>query len=290
MMQAFRQVSRSTCYSIFKSSGSTIFTLTQESLTHRRPDFGVIGDFEVSHFERILDTRLDQRKSVLTSENEVESYNLDYSGQRKGASRLVLLPSDVEQLSDALKLCSSWNLGVVPQGGNTSLFGTGVPVFDEVIMSTRRMNKVLNIDADTGVVVCEAGVIPSDLEKLLSEPQYNLTPPVDLGSWEICSFGGNAATNARGMRSLKYPDFRSAVTGIEAVTATGETLNFLGDTRKDLVGVDLKQCLVGTEGTFGIISKVAFSCPQRPKSMELALFGEDFCQSVPKYFYLNAPH
>ncbi|VDN08703.1 unnamed protein product [Dibothriocephalus latus] len=275
-----RQVSKSTFSSLSKTPISKIFTLTQESLTHRRPDFGVIGDFEVSHFERILDTRLEQRKSVLTSEDEVESYNVDYAGQIKGASRLVLLPSDTEQLSDALKLCSNWNLGVVPQGGNTSLYGSGVPVFDEVIVSTRRMNRILDIDADSGIVVCEAGVVPADLDKILADPQYNLIPPIDLGSWEICSFGGNAATNARGIRTLKYPDFRSAITGIEAVNASGETLKFLGDTRKDLVGVDLKQCLIGTEGTFGIISKLAFCCPQRSKSTELAFFGEIFCQFI----------
>ncbi|VDM01677.1 unnamed protein product [Schistocephalus solidus] len=226
----------------------------QDSLRHRRPDFGVVGDFEVSHFERILDTCMDQRKSVLTSEDEIESYNLDYTGQNKGASRLVLLPSNVEQLADALRLCSCWNLAVVPQGGNSSLFGSGVPVFDEVIMSTRRMNRVLDIDADTGVVVCEAGVIPSDLEKVLAKPQYNLTPPLDLGSWEICSLGGNAATNARGITTLKYPDFRASITGIEAVISSGETLNFIGDTRKYLVGVDLKQCLIGWTAYMALVS------------------------------------
>lgn len=70
-----------------------------------------------------------------------------------------------------------------------------------------------------GVVVCEAGVVPADLENVLAEPQYDLIPPIDLGSWDICNIGGNVATNARGIRNLRHPDFRYSVIGLEAVSS-----------------------------------------------------------------------
>ncbi len=69
----------------------------------------------------------------------------------------------------------------------------------------------------SGTVVCEAGVIPADLEQVLADPSYDLMPPLDLGSWDICCIGGNVATNARGIRTLRHPDFRYSILGLEAV-------------------------------------------------------------------------
>ncbi|KAM7542436.1 hypothetical protein Aperf_G00000010364 [Anoplocephala perfoliata] len=182
-----------------------------------------------------------------------------------------MLPASIDQLAEAVKLCNQWKLGILPQGGNTSLVGSSTPLHDEVIISTRSLNKILSIDSDTGIVVCESGVIPADLELALSSPDYDMVIPLDLGSWDICCLGGNASTNARGIRTLRYPDFRHSIIGLEAVLPNGEILNVLEGSHKDPVGVDLKHCFIGTEGVFGIITKLAIKCPPRPKSTEVAL-------------------
>nr|CDS27183.1 d 2 hydroxyglutarate dehydrogenase [Hymenolepis microstoma] len=255
-------------------------TLTQSKYQKRRPDLGTVGDYEASHFERIFDNRTDQPKCVLTKPDEVVSFNRDYTGRYEGSSSLVVLPTSAEQVAEAVKLCNIWKLGILPQGGNTSLVGSSTPSFDEVIMSTRKLNKILSIDTDTGIVVCESGVIPADLECVISDPTYDLLLPLDLGSWEISCLGGNASTNARGIRTLKYMDFRHSIVGLEAVLPNGEILNVMDGSHKDPVGVDLKHCFIGTEGIFGIITKLAIRCPPRPRSTNAALITCDDYASV----------
>ncbi|VDO05939.1 unnamed protein product [Rodentolepis nana] len=249
-------------------------TINQSKHHNRRPDLGILGDYEASHFERIFENNIGQLRCVLTKPEEVLSYNRDYTGQYEGSSPLVVLPTSTEQVAEAVKLCNIWKLGILPQGGNTSLVGSSTPSFDEIIMSTRKLNKILSIDTDTGIVVCQSGVIPADLERVISDPTYDLLLPLDLGSWEISCLGGNASTNARGIHTLRYLDFRHSIVGLEAVLPNGEILNAMDGSHKDPIGVDLKHCFIGTEGIFGIITKLAIRCPPRPKSTNAALISK----------------
>ncbi|VDL11759.1 unnamed protein product [Hymenolepis diminuta] len=264
-------------------------TYTQSRDHKRRPDLGTVGDYEASHFERIFDNHSDQPKCVLTKPDEVQCFNRDYTGHYEGSSGLVVLPTSTEQVAEAVKLCNHWKLGILPQGGNTSLVGSSTPSYDEVILSTRRLNKILSIDTDTCTVVCESGVIPADLELALSDPIYNLILPLDVGSWDICCLGGNASTNARGIRTLKYHDFRHSIVGLEAVLPNGEILNVLDGSHKDPVGVDLKHCFIGTEGIFGIITKLAIRCSPRPKSTDVALINNSALSVVEREMNLRLP-
>ncbi|NXT96485.1 D2HDH protein, partial [Anhinga rufa] len=97
--------------------------------------------------------------------------------------------------------------------------------------------------------------------------------PLDLGAKGSCHIGGNVATNAGGLRLLRYGSLRGTVLGLEVVLADGSALDCLASLRKDNTGYDLKQLFIGSEGTLGVITAVSILCPQKPKAVNLALLG-----------------
>jgi FAD/FMN-containing dehydrogenase len=153
-------------------------------------------------------------------------------------------------------------------------------MFDEIVVSLKKLNKVIEIDAEAGVAVVEvraillilkAGVVLQDLETKLLE--NNLTLPLDLGAKGSCFVGGNVSTNAGGIRLLRYGSLHGSVLGLEAVLADGTILSSLTTLRKDNTGYDLKQLFIGSEGHLGIITKVALLAPPLPPSTKVAMFG-----------------
>lgn len=132
-----------------------------------------------------------------------------------GYSQCVLKPKTTEEVSKILRYCNQHKLAVCPQGGNTGLVGGSVPVFDEIVLSTALMNHVISIDDISGVLVCQAGCILEDLDNKLAEK--GLMMPLDLGAKGSCHIGGNVATNAGGLRLLRYGNLHGSILGIEAV-------------------------------------------------------------------------
>lgn len=120
----------------------------------------------------------------------------------QGQSSLGLRPTTTDQVSKILKHCNKRKLAVVPQGGNTGLVGGSVPVWDEVVLSLQRMNQIRSFDQVSGVLVTEAGAILQSIEEYLEKRDY--TVPLDLGAKGSCQIGGNASTNAGGLRLLRY--------------------------------------------------------------------------------------
>jgi D-2-hydroxyglutarate dehydrogenase len=160
---------------------------------------------------------------------------------------------------------------VVPQGGNTGLVGGGVPLSHEVVLSLERLRDVHSFDEDSGVVVCGGGLVLQALDEALGARGWMV--PLDLGSKGSCAVGGNVATNAGGLRLLRYGSLHGSVLGLEVVTARGETLDMLSTLRKDNVGFDLKQLFIGSEGALGVVTRVALLAAPRPASVNVAVFG-----------------
>jgi FAD/FMN-containing dehydrogenase len=158
----------------------------------------------------------------------------DWMGKYRGASRLALLPASTDQAAAAIAHCQSRRLAVVPQGGNTGLVGGSVPVFDEVIISTARMNQILSFDPVAGVLIVQAGCILEAVDNFLAEQGHAV--PLDLGAKGSCHLGGNVATNAGGLRLLRYGSLHGSVLGLQAVTAAGGKLDLLTGLRKDNTG------------------------------------------------------
>ena len=145
--------------------------------------------------------------------------------------------------------------------------GGSVPVFDEVVVSTQLMNKIETVSSESGVAVCQAGVVLEQLDTELAK--HGLMVPLDLGAKGSCHIGGNVSTNAGGLRLLRYGSLHGTVLGVEAVLASGEVLDCLSSMKKDNTGYDLKHLMIGSEGTLGLVTRVSIACPTRPRSINL---------------------
>lgn len=189
----------------------------------------------------------------------------------RGLTQLVLRPNTTEQISQILRYCNDHRLAVVPQGGNTGLVGGSVPVFDEIVVNLGRMNKIRGFDEVSGILVADAGVILEMADGYLAERKHIF--PLDLGAKGTCQVGGTVATNAGGLRLLRYGSMHGNILGIEAVLPDGTIMDDLNTLRKNNTGYDLKQLFIGGEGTIGIITAISILCPQRSPAVNVAAFG-----------------
>jgi len=213
---------------------------------------------------------------------DIEPFNEDWLHKYKGQCRLVLKPGSTEDVSAILKYCNEQKLAVVPQGGNTGLVGGSVPVFDEIVINMARMNKIHSFDEVSGSLVADAGCILETTDQYLAE--RGAIFPLDLGAKGSCHIGGNVATNAGGLRLLRYGSLHGSVLGLEVVLPDGTIMNDLCTLRKNNTGYDLKQLHIGAEGTIGIITKVSIQCPQRSSAINVAFFGLESFEKVQQAF------
>lgn len=213
---------------------------------------------------------------------DVEPFNSDWMRKYRGHTKLVLKPESTEQVSKILEYCNKNMLAVVPQGGNTGLVGGSVPVFDEIVVNLTRMNKIRSFDDVSGILVADAGVILEVADNYLAEKNHIF--PLDLGAKGSCQIGGNVATNAGGLRLLRYGSLHGSVLGIEAVLPDGTIVDDLSKLRKNNTGYDLKQLFIGGEGTIGVITAISILCPQRSSALNVAYFGLESYEKVQDAF------
>ncbi|CAH0480834.1 unnamed protein product [Peronospora belbahrii] len=255
------------------------------SIPARNPSLDSWKEEDKIYFQQLL-----KPESVLSNTDDTEMYTVDWLKKYKAHSnhQMVLKPKTTDQVSTILKYCNDRNLPVVPQGGNTGLVGGSVPVYDEIVLSMNSMNSVISFDKVSGILVCEAGCILENLDNYVAK--YGYMMPLDLGAKGTCQIGGNVATNAGGLRLLRYGSLHGTVLGIEAVLADGTVIDCLSTMRKDNTGYDLKQLFIGSEGTLGVVTKVSILTPPRSSSTNVALLAcEDFV-SVQKAFVEAKKH
>ncbi len=220
--------------------------------------------------------------NVLTEPHDLEPYNVDWMNKYRGNSKLALRPKTTQEVSKILAHCHERRLPVVPQGGNTGLVGGSVPIRDEIVLSLSRMNRVLSLDEHAGNLVCQSGCVLENLQNHVWARGY--TMPLDLGAKGSCQIGGNIATNAGGLRFLRYGSLKGTVLGLEVVLADGTVLDNLSALRKDNTGYDLKQLFIGSEGTLGVITACALALPRASSSTQLALLGCESYEAVLQTF------
>eukprot|EP00163_Fabomonas_tropica_P010549 TRINITY_DN2071_c0_g1_i2.p1 TRINITY_DN2071_c0_g1~~TRINITY_DN2071_c0_g1_i2.p1 ORF type:complete len:461 (+),score=117.92 TRINITY_DN2071_c0_g1_i2:356-1738(+) len=208
---------------------------------------------------------------VITDEATLTQYNEDWLQQFKGRSSVCLRPTNAEEVSAIMKHCNQRRLAVVPQGGNTGLVGGSVPLHDEVVLSTQRMNNILDFDETSGIVTVQAGVILEQLETYLHERDH--TVPLDLGAKGSCHIGGNISTNAGGLRLLRFGSLKGSVLGLEGVLADGTIVDNCTGLRKDNTGYDFKQLFIGAEGTLGVITKASILVPPKSPAVHVAFLA-----------------
>lgn len=190
----------------------------------------------------------------------------------------VLLPSTTEQVSKILALCYQHDVEIVVHGGLTNLVGATETTSNQWVISLEKMNAIEEIDQESKVVIAQAGTVLEHLIHAVTEKGLFL--PLHFGAKGSAQIGGVVATNAGGMRVLKYGMARNLVIGIEAVLPTGEVISSLKKIIKDNSGYDLKQLFIGAEGTLGIITRVSLRLFELPTSRYAALCGVDTFKKV----------
>ncbi|KAJ2722043.1 D-lactate ferricytochrome c oxidoreductase [Coemansia sp. Benny D115] len=281
----------STTMLAFKAHGvaspMTLFGVRQHHAPARNPGFKKLSSADLEHFKKILPAETILATAEIggsSDSNELEGYNADWLNKYRGNSQLVLRPKTVQEVSEILKYCNAQGIAVVPQGGNTGLVGGSVPVHDEVILSLRNMTRVRSYDELSGILVCDAGCVLEELGNYVGERGHIM--PLDLGAKGSCQIGGNVATNAGGIRFLRYGTLHGSVLGLEAVLADGTILDNLSTLRKDNTGYDLKQLFIGSEGSLGVITGVSIATPRKPSSTNVTVLGVQSYEDVQKAFRL----
>ncbi|MBM0123936.1 FAD-binding oxidoreductase [Pimelobacter simplex] len=216
-----------------------------------------------SAFVAALVGELGARCRVITDGDLLASYRQDMASVVPGGLPCaVVLPRTTQDVSAALRLASSYGVAVVPRGAGTSLAGGASAVEGCLVLSTEAMSSIRSLDPLDRVAVVEAGVVNADLDRAAAEHGLMFAP--DPSSWETSTVGGNVATNAGGLRCVKYGVTRQSVLGLEAVLADGRVVSTGTRTTKDVAGYDLTGLLVGSEGTLGVITAATVRLTRRP--------------------------
>ena len=178
----------------------------------------------------------------------------DWRGRYTGHAFALASPASTDEVAQLMKLCARYGVAVVPQGGNSGMAGGATPDAsgDAMLLSLRRMNAIRSLDAAAGQAVCEAGVILQTFPEAAEAADMRF--PLTLGGKGSATIGGLVSTNAGGTQVLRHGTMRAQVLGIEAVLADGSVFDALTVLKKDNRGFDLKQLLIGSEGTLGIVT------------------------------------
>ncbi len=189
---------------------------------------------------------------VVSGPEWVAAYAVDWTGRWSGIPPAVVLPSSAAETASVIDVCRRFNMAWVPQGGNTGLVGGGVPVDGEVVVSTRRMRSIGEIDREAMQVTVGAGVTLTELADAIAP--FGLLYGIDFGARDRATIGGTIATNAGGNAVLHYGMTRDQLVGMEAVLPDGSVIRRLHGLVKDNTGLNLSQLLCGSEGTLGIVT------------------------------------
>ena len=200
---------------------------------------------------------------VLT-DGDLSAWTQDWRKRAQGKALAVVRPGNTAEVAAIVKACASAGVSLVPQGGNTGLAVGSVPDASgtQVVLSLQRMNAVRALDAANLTVTVEAGCILQNLQAAAEKAGFLF--PLSLAAEGSCTIGGNLATNAGGTQVLRYGNTRDLCLGLEVVTAQGEIWHGLSGLRKDNTGYDLRDLLIGSEGTLGIITAATMKLYPQP--------------------------
>ncbi len=205
----------------------------------------------------------------------LEPYAHDETVGLRAEPEAVVRVTSADQISKILRLAQREQIPVVPRGAGHGLSGGAVAVHGGIVLSTERMNRILEIDEENLMVVVEPGVITGDIHRAVE--QRGLFYPPDPASLDSCTIGGNIAENAGGPRAVKYGVTRHFVCGLEAVLPSGQIITCGGKLVKNVTGYDLVQLLVGSEGTLAIVTRIILRLIPLPRvQIDLLVPFDDF--------------
>ena len=204
---------------------------------------------------------------VLTHQDpgaDLSPWEQDWRKRVKGLALAVVRPGNTQEVASVVKACAAAATPIVPQGGNTGLVVGGVPDAsgNQIVLSMTRMNAVRAIDKDNLTITVDAGCVLQNLQAVAENAGFLF--PLSLGAEGSCTIGGNLGTNAGGTQVVRYGNTRDLCLGLEVVTAQGDIWHGLSGLRKDNTGYDLRNLMIGSEGTLGIITAATLKLYPQP--------------------------
>lgn len=209
-----------------------------------------------------------------------ERFLSDWSGLRVGQPQQVHRPTSTEEVAAIVRLCHETGRKITIQGGLTGVAGGAVPSDGDLVINLERMNRIEHVDPIEGVMQVQAGATLQQVQEAAAEQGWMFA--VDLGARGSCQVGGNASTNAGGVRVIRYGTMRDAVLGVEAVLADGSVVSSLTRLVKNSSGLDPRFLFVGTEGTLGIITRLTLRLHPPPGAVATALVAAQDFDALPQ--------
>lgn len=225
--------------------------------------FQPISSQDIVFFESILGARC---KSDLATR---EAYNHDHTEDLKYTPQVVLFPENAQEVSSILSYCNQNNIPVTPAGARTGLSGGCLPIYGGVLLSSERLNRILEIDEKNAQVITEPGVITEALQEAVKAK--GLFYPPDPASKGSCFIGGNIAENSGGPKAVKYGVTKDYVLNLEVVLADGTIMWTGANVLKNATGYNLTQLVVGSEGTLAFVTKIVLKLIPHPTHTLLML-------------------
>ena len=210
----------------------------------------------------------------------MEPWLTDWRGRYTGRALALASPANTQEVASLVRLCAQHRVPIVPQGGNSGMSGGATPDAsgEALILSLRRMSAFRHWNEEARQVVCEAGVVLQTLHDAAGE--RGLRFPLTLGGRGAATIGGLVSTNAGGTQVLRHGTMRAQVLGLEAVLPNGEVLDTLAALKKDNRGFDLKQLLIGSEGTLGIVTAATLALAPQIAARRVIFAGLETVQQA----------
>ncbi len=212
----------------------------------------------IDQFKAIVGTQF-----ILTDAENINKYGRDETENLFYAPEVIVKPKNAQEISDLLKICNQHLIPVTPRGAGTGLTGGALPNFGGLVISTERLNSILEIDERNLQVTTEPGVITEVLQNAVKEK--GLFYPPDPASKGSCFIGGNISENSGGPKAVKYGVVKDYVLNLEVVLPTGEIIWTGSNVLKNATGYNITQLIVGSEGTLGIVTKIVLRLIPHPK-------------------------
>lgn len=220
--------------------------------------------------------------NVLNDASSMTEYGRDWTRYYTPTPRAVVFPQTTDHVVKIVQWARKNKISLVPSGGRTGLSGAAVAKNKEVVVSFAKMNKVLDFNETEMTITVECGMITEALQNYVSDKGYYF--PVDFAARGSSQIGGNVATNAGGIKVVRYGLMRDWIAALEVVTGTGEILNLNNALIKNATGYDLRHLYIGSEGTLGFVTKVTLRYTHPPKPLSVLVLGVPDTECVMKIF------
>ena len=213
-----------------------------------------------------------------TDSQSLESHGRDSTHFYSPSPAAIVFPKSIAQIQRIVQLANQHKVSLVPSGGRTGLSGGAMACNGEVVVSFDYMNQISEFDPINQTVVCQPGVVTQQLQAFAEQNQ--LYYPVDFASAGSSQIGGNIATNAGGIKVIRYGMTRDWVKGLKVVSGKGDLLDLNKGLTKNATGYDLRHLFIGSEGTLGLIAEATIQLTRTPKDCQVLVLGVDSFDAI----------